>query len=314
MLPRIKQGIMDSWVAGWSIFQSHFRLGTNVFESDWDLLIVLDACRVDALRAVAEKYRFISDVDSIWSVGSTSKEWIENTFVEEYKPEISETALITANTFSGIFRPESEGDDRFDYILSQDTKITNSRTLKGFVNDDVVTAADFYYFDDIGKKIVGKSKYGELHPKTVTERAISIGRDQNPDKLIVHYMQPHQPYLYPDELEEIHRHPFQYVNSENGRRRVWDAYIKNLEFVLEYAETLLSNVDAETAVITSDHGELFGKYLYSHPVGVLHPALRKVPWVITTASDTRSCEPDVEELDRASDDELKERLAALGYR
>ena len=29
---------------------ARYPIGTNVFERDWDLLVVLDACRVDALR------------------------------------------------------------------------------------------------------------------------------------------------------------------------------------------------------------------------------------------------------------------------
>lgn len=83
--------------------------------------------------------------------------------------------------------------------------------------------------------------------------------------------------------------------------------------MLDYVETLLSNVDAETVAITADHGELFGKYLHSHPVGVIHPNLRKVPWAITTATDTQNYNPEMREAERASEQELQERLAALGY-
>jgi len=44
-------------------------IGTNVFDREWDVLIVLDTARVDALRVVADEYDFIGQVDSIWSVG-----------------------------------------------------------------------------------------------------------------------------------------------------------------------------------------------------------------------------------------------------
>lgn len=44
-------------------------IGTNVFDREWDALIVLDTARVDALRIVADEYNFIKNVESIWSVG-----------------------------------------------------------------------------------------------------------------------------------------------------------------------------------------------------------------------------------------------------
>jgi hypothetical protein len=40
-------------------------VATNVFEKDWDVLVVLDACRVDALRAVQDEYDFIDDVSAM---------------------------------------------------------------------------------------------------------------------------------------------------------------------------------------------------------------------------------------------------------
>jgi len=40
-------------------------VGTNIYERDWDALVVLDACRVDILREVADEYEFIDEVDSV---------------------------------------------------------------------------------------------------------------------------------------------------------------------------------------------------------------------------------------------------------
>jgi hypothetical protein len=64
-------------------------IGTNVYEKDWDVLIVLDTAHVDALQIVMDEYDFIEDVNSIWSVGggrqqsgsrgrSTSSTWIRS--------------------------------------------------------------------------------------------------------------------------------------------------------------------------------------------------------------------------------------------
>jgi len=58
-------------------------IGTNVFTREWDVLILLNTCRVDALREVAPEYDFNEEVNSIRSVGGRSPEWVAKTFVGE---------------------------------------------------------------------------------------------------------------------------------------------------------------------------------------------------------------------------------------
>ena len=96
------------------------------------------------------------------------------------------------------------------------------------------------------------------------------------------------------------------------RERYWSAYRDNLRAVLDDVELLLSNLDAETVVLTADHGDALGEWgIYDHPVGCLHPAVSKVPWVETTAEDTGDYEPsDVREGDETS---VEDRLRSLGY-
>ena len=74
-----------------------YRWGTNVFDREWDLLVVLDACRVDALRAVADEYDFLDGVDSMPSVGSTSFEWLNHTFDRAHEEEIARTEIGRAH-------------------------------------------------------------------------------------------------------------------------------------------------------------------------------------------------------------------------
>ena len=72
--------------------------GTNVFEREWDVLVVLDACRADLLAAVASEIPFLDDVETVRSVGSSSSEWLENTFVGH--AETARTVMVTANTWT----------------------------------------------------------------------------------------------------------------------------------------------------------------------------------------------------------------------
>jgi len=103
-------GLYYAFVGLWLTVSTRFRFGTPIYEREWDLLLVLDACRVDALREVAPEFEFIESVDDIWSVGSSSHEWLCKTFTREYLDDIQETAYVSTNpntppTFRDGVRP-----------------------------------------------------------------------------------------------------------------------------------------------------------------------------------------------------------------
>jgi hypothetical protein len=138
--------------------------GMNVFERSWDVLVVLDGCRADLLASVADDYEFLDDPGSIRSVGSASSEWLENTFVGH--PETEATVMVTANTWT-------------DRYLDADAFAAVDEVWK-------------YAWDD---------DHGTIPAAAVTDRAISHAREDDPDRLVVHYMQPHHPFV-PDPLDD----------------------------------------------------------------------------------------------------------------
>jgi glucan phosphoethanolaminetransferase (alkaline phosphatase superfamily) len=86
--------------------------------------------------------------------------------------------------------------------------------------------------------------------------------------------------------------------------------------VLDDVELLLENLDAETVVISSDHGNAIGEWgLYGHPTHVPLSCLVDVPWYRTTAEDIRTHEPESRDPDQEplTSEEVKDRLADLGY-
>ena len=267
------------WWLAWPIPR-----GTNVYEREWDLLILLDACRVDLLRSVADEYAFLDGVERVESVGSMSKEWMAKTFTDEYESEMARTAYVTGNVFSERLLDA----DRFD-------------TLEEVWRDGWDEAAD------------------TVRPRAVTDRAIRAAREGDPDRLVVHYVQPHHPFL---DLEAFDAEPFGPALSDTAvdalrkgkleRETFMNAYRDNLRRALDDVEVLLSNVDADRVAITADHGDALGEWgIYDHPVGCLHPAVRTVPWATTTATDRGTRDPDVERDAGGSD--VEERLQALGY-
>ena len=78
----------------------NLRQGENIFTSDWDLCIVLDACRYDLLLEVAGEYSFLSDPTSKISVDSKTDAWTRKTFSRADVSHLENTTYVTANPFS----------------------------------------------------------------------------------------------------------------------------------------------------------------------------------------------------------------------
>ncbi|WP_164471774.1 alkaline phosphatase family protein [Halosimplex salinum] len=264
-----------------------YNVGRPVFETDWDVLVVLDACRPDALEAAGREREWISHVPTEVSVGSNSEEWISRNFREARPETLDHTGYVTGNPYSAEQVPR----ERIAHL------------------DEVWR----YAWDDDA---------GTMPPRPITDRAIAAARDDRLDRLVVHYMQPHFPSI-PSQLgsgketgEWGEGRVTLWERIESGAIDVataWEAYLENLEFVLEEVELLLDNVDADDVVVTADHGEAFGEWgLYGHGHQPA-PILRRVPWIQTTARDSHRHEP-AEYDGRSQNVTRDEQLRALGYR
>ena len=288
---------------------SRYPIGTNVYDREWDALILLDTCRVDALREVAGGYPFVGEVERFVSLGSTSSEWMAQTFTQEYLDEVRQTAYVSGNgwterVFEDRQMPEDHGDAPFS-----------------FADWNVAEADEFLVLEQAWKYETDDDSLGHVAPRYITDRAIQTAREYDPERLVVHYSQPHAPYTSEaikegrDELEP-HEEGAR-AARDCPRSQVWKAYINHLRYVLEDVELLLNNLDAETVVISADHGEGFGthldeKFVYGHGPGLPHPAVKTVPWTVTTAEDTGEYEPTLDPAatgTRTAEDHLR----ALGY-
>jgi hypothetical protein len=147
----------------------------------------------------------------------------------------------------------------------------------------------------------------------MTDRAVNVARSLDPNRLIVHYMQPHEPHIG----EEHGLGQSVFVSLRKGeitREEAWNSYIENLRLVLDELEVLLTNTDAEKVIITADHGEAFGEFgFYAHQIGCPLPEVRTVPWIETTATDKESYEPEIEPGSTDQIESLEQHLSDLGY-
>jgi hypothetical protein len=262
--------------------------GVPVMERDWDVLVVLDGCRRDALQAVADEYDWLPDfVPTVTSRGSHSREWLHTNFRPAYAEEMAATAHLTWNTFT-------------EYELDAD---------------------DWHSLEELWRDCWDREQ-GCVPPRAVTDRAIQRWRRDDPDRLLLHYMQPHAPFRSLGITATENAREAATVNvwdhMEDGRLSMdegWAAYLDNLRWVLENVALLRENIDADRVVVTADHGECFGEFGYwEHPMGVPLPALVRVPWATTDATDEGTHEPD--EWGETDDDpvDVEARLSALGYR
>lgn len=294
---------------------SHGLLGTHVFERDWDVLVLLDTCRVDALRAVADECPFLGDVEQLRSVGGTSSEWMGATFDRSRRDELRETAYLAANGYAD-FVLECGGDPEA-FVGPAPASYFEQGAWDFASADDCGRVEHIWRYERGDEENRLGHDEGHAPPRYATDRAIAVGREFDFDRLIVHYSQPHHPYVSRAlaegrPLHDHERDPFGYLEAGGDRRRVLKAYLDELRYVLDDVALLLDNIDGEV-VISADHGEAFGECgVFGHPAGSLLPAVRTVPWARARGEDSGDYTPQFAP-EHASTRGVDEQLEALGY-
>lgn len=302
---------------------SRVPLGTSIFDRDWDICVILDTCRLDAIRQLTDEYQFIQGVDRTMSVGGSSPEWMVQTFSSNRQKTLEDTAYLTSNAWI-----EKVLDDR----LCPEDEYHGYRILKHlreYGDWNLARPTDFGRLEKIWTYVPEEQRVGEesdprnarqggAPPRYVTDRAIAVGRNFDYNRLILHYMQPHSPYIDQlnsgQQLDDVHKDPFGFLKETGKKEQVWDAYLDELRCVLDDLKLLLSNIDAEKVIISADHGEAFGEYgIYKHHSGSLHPKIRFVPWIVTSGTDTGSYSPEIDPVEQNSVS-TDETLKALGYK
>lgn len=241
------------------------------------------------------------DLQSQISKGVDSAEFIQKNFVGN---DFHDTVYVTANP-----HVNSIPDDTFHEIISAPVK----------------------NWDD---------KLQCVPPEMVTEAAIAAHRDFPDKRIIVHYMQPHDPPLGPtaDQIRERFDigGPVSEQQERDGDRimelvasgevdedLVREAYRETLDIVLNDVKRLLQEISGKV-IVSSDHGEMFGESpypflgkLYEHYNNPKTVELCKVPWfVIDDESDRREIisEAPTNQSRDVDDSDIERQLEALGYK
>ncbi|NUB93231.1 hypothetical protein HT576_19690 [Haloterrigena sp. SYSU A121-1] len=180
------------------------------------------------------------------------------------------------------------------------------------------------------------SEMGCVMPGTVTASAIEA-HDEYPNKrIIVHYMQPHDPPIGAIGREMMERTGISGMRSSAEERTfnsirtgeineefARKAYRETLQIALDDVRELINSIDGKV-VISSDHGEMFGEKpyrllpeLYEHFNNPKAVELCKVPWLTVDANDTRrtiEAGSDPHDIDPVDHNTIEDQLEALGYK
>lgn len=171
---------------------------------------------------------------------------------------------------------------------------------------------------------------------TITESAIDAHEEYPNKRVVVHYIQPHYPFVRDPDLQFTTFRNTDEWDIEGDPRAadvwealhagivskedVWAGYRRNLDYVLEEVGTLLEEIDGR-GVVSADHGNLLGERAYpvpirgyGHPSELVQPSLTTVPWAVSDGPRRKITEGDVESETGAEGDEIQTHLEALGYR
>ncbi|KTG26911.1 hypothetical protein [Haloferax profundi] len=268
--------------------------GVDVVAEDWDNLLILDACRFDMFE---QDSTLPGRLEKRISRGSHTVEFLRGNFTNR---DLQDTVYISASPQLYAQRDELD--------------------------------ATFYDVVNVWIEDGWDPSIGTVLPETMTRRAKEVSEQYPNKRLIVHYLQPHYPFVGAPELNA--RSPFEDAESKADiwgelmeRKRsiapetVWAAYRDNLRLALPAVEDLMETLPGRT-VVTSDHGNMIGERAapipireWGHPPGIHTEELVTVPWLVYDNGERKEIVTgeSVAKDDAVSSDVVTERLENLGY-
>jgi len=256
--------------------------GIDVFEEDWDNLILLDACQFEEFERATT---IPGTLQSRISRGSTSAEFIKGNFSDR---QLHDVVYVSANGWFPKLKAELDTEIH-DFVLVERDAV-NQLTSR---------------------------------PETVTDRAIEVAAEYPNKRLIVHYMQPHQPYLGPagKRMEFGSTLAETVEKNDLSRRDARQAYRENLELAFAAVERLQKSLTGKT-VISSDHGEHLGEHerpipvrFFGHMDSLYTDELVTVPWHVLEHTTRRRIVPEEPVTEHDIDIRaVEQNLRDLGYR
>lgn len=248
----------------------HFR--------NWDLLVILDACRFDYFQRIYREY-LSGRLEEAYSEGIDTFEFLKEVFPSYYEL----TYISGAVPVNSFIKPNPQG---LGHLYRGYTPRKHFKRI-----------VDVWYSD-------WDDSLGTTPPDKVVDAAIG-----NLDsKMIVHIFQPHAPFIGEPKL-------LGWTGDKVGKGRgvppdapIWQglqgvpevwcgadtdflrkAHEGNLRLALSEVKRLLESIGDRfnRIVVTSDHGEALGEDgVFAHSKD--HPVIRRIPW-LEVDNPSRQC-------------------------
>jgi hypothetical protein len=273
----------------------HNTQGTPILDEDWDNLLILDACRYDMFK---KQHNLPGNLEYRNSRESATTDFLLANFSNK---ELHDTVYVTANP--QLYR--------------------NQKQIQ----------ADFHAVIDVWMEDGWDEAEQTVLPETVSEYAIEAAQKYPNKRLLIHYIQPHYPFIgaettfdkgHIDEKDETAENVWgQLMTGELDvdPEKIWELYTDNLDRALPHVEELMETIDGKT-VVTADHGNMIGERSFplpvtewGHPRGIYTEALVKVPWLIHENGPRRKIIAETPEQASTDidNDVVADRLKNLGY-
>ncbi|WP_254274268.1 hypothetical protein [Haloarcula marina] len=256
--------------------------GIDIFEADWDNLIILDACRYDTFCEVTD----FEGVESRISRGAATPEFVRGNFAGKDLHDV-----VYATTNSWYFRLNEEIDTEVHAALYGDQS-----------DPPELTETALGALDEYPNKRLLIHFIPPHHPfKGPTADRVFPSYEEQSDALFERIQQ--------GELD---------IDDETLRQ----AYVENLEWVLPEVHRLLDELDGKTVVTADHGELLGDRTApvpiadYGHHVGLYDEHLVRVPWYESTNGTRRRIvpEPPVSDEAEVGQEKVDQRLRELGYK
>lgn len=270
------------------------RRGVDLFEREWDNCYLLDACRYDMF---AEQADLPGDLQRVPSRASNTLEFLRANVAGR---TLSDTVYVTANPRFYRYRDELD--------------------------------AGFYDVIHVWRDEGWDETYNTVLPSTTAEYARTTAEEYPHKRLLVHFMQPHYPFLSTDsKFDKRHLHEESAATDDFWhrimvgdlsieRKHIWRLYRETLDQTLPHLRDLLESIPGRS-VVTSDHGNMVGERArpipieeWGHPAGIYTPELVEVPWLVYENGERAiTADRPRERTDEVDEAVVTDRLRQLGY-
>jgi hypothetical protein len=231
-------------------------------QNEWDVICILDACRYDTFAKINT---IPGTLNLAISFGSSTPDWARHNFA--YNDDFSKIVYVTANPVISLIIRE------------------------------IYKTHPFLHFNEVWKW-GWNDKYKTVLPETVCETALKLQAKYPGNKIVVHFMQPHFPFVGSNKFkldtgggwqaDEVGKITYRngkglwarFGDGEIAKNDMLKAYEDNLRFVLKYIENMLPQLKGRV-IFTADHGEGFGEFgMFHHADKAYYPMMLKVPWFV----------------------------------